>query len=496
MGKYFSGLSGASALAETSTIRAAASGKPVYTVDQIADYLIDGLWPRSSFNVTTGGTLTVRLSGLTAEGQQLARWALDAWSDVLGITFEEVASGPADIIFDDVDPSGAYSTSNTTGETINFSYVNVPVNWLNAYGTSIDSYSFQTYIHEIGHALGLGHAGDYNGTANFWTDAVYENDSNQMSVMSYFSQTDNPFVDASFASIVTPMIADMVAVAELYGTTTTANLGDTVYGANSNVGGYMGELFGILYDGNSSESDFYDGGPVAFTILDSGGIDTLDFSTVSAGQNLNLNAEAISDVGGLVGNLVIGRGTVIENGYTGAGNDVLTGNDVDNILSSGAGKDRVIGAGGDDDLDGGNGNDLLGGGAGEDTVAGGNGTDFLFGGDDADGLNGGAGLDFLIGGEGADRLDGGGGNDMMIGGAGADIFVFTSFVSGEADSIRDFEDGLDLIELAGVAGFSALTISDASTAQITATVVEVNGLSITLQGVEVADLSADDFVFV
>jgi predicted Zn-dependent protease len=37
--------------------------------------------------------------------------------------------------------------------------VSVAQSWLNANGTSLGSYSMQTYIHEIGHALGLGHAG-------------------------------------------------------------------------------------------------------------------------------------------------------------------------------------------------------------------------------------------------------------------------------------------------------------------------------------------------
>ena len=82
---------------------------------------------------------------------------------------------------------------------------------------------------------------------------------------------------------------------------------------------------------------------MAFTINDDGGIDTFDFSTVSDDQNLDLNEDAISDVAGLTGNLIIGRGTVIENGMTGAGDDRLTGNDVDNVLSSGAGEDTRSG---------------------------------------------------------------------------------------------------------------------------------------------------------
>jgi hypothetical protein len=38
---------------------------------------------------------------------------------------------------------------------------------------TIDSYSFQTYVHEIGHALGLGHGGPYNGSASYGLDNLY-----------------------------------------------------------------------------------------------------------------------------------------------------------------------------------------------------------------------------------------------------------------------------------------------------------------------------------
>ena len=40
--------------------------------------------------------------------------------------------------------------------------------------TGIDSYGYQTYIHEIGHALGLGHQGPYNGSASYSTSFLTE----------------------------------------------------------------------------------------------------------------------------------------------------------------------------------------------------------------------------------------------------------------------------------------------------------------------------------
>ena len=63
--------------------------------------------------------------------------------------------------------------------------------------------------------------------------------------MAYFAQPDNPHINASYAIPVAPMIADIIAIHDLYGTPVNINSGNTVYGANSNVGGYLGELFAL-----------------------------------------------------------------------------------------------------------------------------------------------------------------------------------------------------------------------------------------------------------
>ncbi|MES0880487.1 M10 family metallopeptidase C-terminal domain-containing protein, partial [Roseibium sp. SCP14] len=338
--------------------------------DRVADYLSSDYWGgQFAFDVAPGGFLTVDITGLTAAGQYLATNALEAWTAVTGINFSFVSSG-AQITFDD-NNAGAYAEFFNTGSTITSADINISTGWLDTYGTSLGSYSFQTYIHEIGHALGLGHAGNYDETATYGIDNLFANDSWQASVMSYFDQTENTNIDASFAYLLTPMIADILAIQQLYGTPNNIHLGDTTYGFNSTASGYLDSFVNAT-------------NPIAGTIVDNGGTDTLDFSGFSADQVIDLREEQASNIGGLVGNFFIARGTVMENAIGGSGADQLIGNDANNILEGRDSSDTLQGNGGDDILIGGTGDDALIGGTGNDTLIGGTGNDTFDGGADSD----------------------------------------------------------------------------------------------------------------
>ena len=336
---------------------------------------------------------------------------------------EPGGSGSANLTFDD-DRSGAHAELVLSGSRILSADINVSRDWLDTYGTGRESYSFHTYLHEIGHALGLGHPGDYNRSAAFADDAEYRNDSWQTSVMSYFSQTENPHVDADKAYVVTPMIGDIEAVRRLYGSA-QVRAGDTTYGEGSDAGGMLARVAG------SSKA-------LAFTILDTGGRDRIVLSSQSADQTLDLRPGRVSDVMGRKGNMVIDGRTVIEDARLGSGDDRVIGNDARNDLRGGSGDDqieggagrdklfgeadadRLRGESGSDRLYGGSGNDRLYGGSGDDRLDGGSGRDRLYGDGGHDTLYGGSGSDRLYGGSGDDRLDGGSWNDRLYGDAGSD----------------------------------------------------------------------------
>jgi serralysin len=407
---------------------------------------------------------------MTLSQASFAREAFELWDDLIAINLTETTD------WGDVDISIAYSDYTAGGE----SYTDVDDGdigsaeiWLNTSkpalqdGTLNYGTGFGTYLHEIGHSLGLSHPGSYNHSADYGLDAEYAEDTNQYTVMSYFDAgADGSGADHGPYSASTPLLHDIAAIQAMYGADITTRTGDTVYGFNSNAG--------------RGAFDFTQNTHPIIAIWDAGGNDTLDTSGFSDTQIIDLTVnlqtgdagdDYFSSIGGLSLNVAIAYNVVIENAIGGSGTDTITGNGVANRLEGRDGDDLLSGLEGADTLIGGQGRDLLDGGVGADIMRGGLDDDtyyvdtvehwdpltqtYFFGGDQVieapnqgsdavastvsyalpdnveelrlvgSGLNGyGNGLDNrLYGYTGAQHLEGFAGNDVLDGRAGADVMI-------------------------------------------------------------------------
>ncbi len=201
-----------------------------------------------------------------------------------------------------------------------------------------------TIIHELGHAMGLQHPGNYNvGDSHLSYD--FPEDSQSHSVMSYRGERID-YADHDGFRISAPQLDDITAYQSKYGVNYATRKDDTTYGFNSNT------------DRDFLSVNTKDDKMLA-AIWDGGGNDTLDFSGYVQDQKISLKEGTFSDVGGLKGNVSIAYGTTIENAIGGSGNDWLIGNAANNELRGGDGNDVLYGAEGADRLWGGKGNDTF-----------------------------------------------------------------------------------------------------------------------------------------
>ena len=287
----------------------------------------------------TGRDVVGTFSAFTASEQAAARAALQLWSDVANIKFVDLGNtNAATMEFSNyrstTDASEAfafYPSSGNTSATSSDGDVFINTNYASTTDDSAGTYEFLTFVHEIGHALGLQHPGNYNAgpgqTITYANSATYIEDSRMYSLMSYFDESNTGGNFAIYNE--TPMLDDIAAIQRLYGANTTTRTGDTVYGFSSNAGGPYGITAGTQH--------------VVFTVYDAGGVDTLNFSGYSNTQTINLNAEQFSSVGGDIYNVSIAQNVTIENAIGGSGNDAfyLSSANVNNVIDGGAGTDTA-----------------------------------------------------------------------------------------------------------------------------------------------------------
>ncbi len=240
-------------------------------------------------------------------------------------------------------------------------------------------------------------------------------------------------------------------------------LGNVALAAGDDVYNGIGDGFTTGVVNGGSGNDTLLGGDIADELLGGnnndliagrGGQDTIEGGN---GDDTAVGGEGDDNISGDAGDDVLNGDSGNDALFGSDGNDTIRGGDGQDRLEGGADDDALLGLLGDDVLLGDGGQDLLLGGSGNDELYGGNASDRLAGGGDDDTLRGEAGNDTLLGNNGDDELIGGLGVDVLTGGAGADVFLFetqadSGFTNATADTIRDFEVGVDKIDLSGAVG--------------------------------------------
>ncbi|MDQ6438272.1 M10 family metallopeptidase C-terminal domain-containing protein [Mesorhizobium sp. LHD-90] len=284
-------------------------------------------------------------SQLSAQQLAAVRMALGDIEDVANITFSQVNPGgttnSATMLFSNYfstdDGAGAYAQyPGNASASADDGDVRLNTDSVSTTDLPRGSWAYSTVLHEIGHAVGLAHPGDYNAAPGveitYDEHAQFVEDSYQYTLMSYFLETNT--TEAFGSDPDTLMLYDVLALQQLYGANMSTRTGNSVYGFGANTG----DLF-----------DFTENTDPVLCIWDAGGIDTLNVSGFSQNQVVDLRDGKFSNIGGFKGNVSIAVGAVIENTIGGKGADTLVGNAAANTLRDGAGKaDMLKGLAGND----------------------------------------------------------------------------------------------------------------------------------------------------
>ena len=315
------------------------------------------------------------------------------------------------------------------------------------------TYEFLTLIHEIGHAMGLGHP-HIGGAQTLQPELDFVN----YTVMSY-EEPDWAYFGSGSDRYIT--ISDSLMVYDIQAL-------QYIYGANND------------YNSGNTKYEFDPTKPNSLTIWDGGGEDLLDFSNFNYRCDIDLNDGAYSTIKYAAwnpdDNFGIAFNTFIENVLGSQSSDTIIGNELDNEISGNNGNDTLYGGAGNDIFDWDEGSR-----DGVDTMHGGTGNDIYV-------LSSASDIVIELAGEGADTvytptsysapsnvenvfgfgnrgsltikgnnldnvLRGSELNDIIEGGGGADDFLL--YVGMGNDKVTDFnsDEGDEVLLAYGLSGY-------------------------------------------
>lgn len=307
-------------------------------------------WQTPDYSNTNEPTASSHF-GFNAYQTGIARLALQAWANVANINFTETtetATNVGDLRFafsSAVDQSGAWGWAGypnnywaSGGDIWISTTIAQQSDW------SVGTYNHEALMHEIGHALGLKHPGDYgNGGSGPYLPSSL--DDTNYTIMSYNDSDDNFYPDFGTTGGVrdsseftvyhaTPMVLDIAAIQYIYGANMGYRTGNDTY----------------TFDGHT---------PFFETIWDAGGIDTIDVSAYTLGTVIDLRPGHYSSLylppsansGGYTATydgtnaLGIAYGCIIENVIGSTSNDTIYENSASNTINGGDGTDTLVLAG-------------------------------------------------------------------------------------------------------------------------------------------------------
>jgi hypothetical protein len=219
-------------------------------------------------------------------------------------------------------------------------------------------YGIDTLVHEVGHLMGLGHTGPYNGTVDPQTQQNNQSDVRSWSIMSYIDPNATGANAGSYAASYsepglywgadangntrapfTPMGLDVIAAQRLEGAPVSTMFGGgQTFGFNSNV-------TYTATDGtqkNLAAYDFSQDQVPIVTIYDYGQNNALDLSLFSDASAVDLNDGNFSSAAGLTDNIFIEWGTTIDSAVGGTGNDSFTLNAGSDTVDGGLGSNTAV----------------------------------------------------------------------------------------------------------------------------------------------------------